>query len=64
MRRAREAIAGGTFPSFVREFFQRRCRPSSTPEGDCEGGNHSVEYEFDEPPKWCVDALKSVDIEV
>ncbi|KAL5108174.1 Queuine tRNA-ribosyltransferase catalytic subunit 1 [Taenia crassiceps] len=51
MRRIREAILADSFPKFVREFFQRRCKPSKA---SFQGGESYIdaEYEFDEVPSW------------
>ncbi|KAL7059265.1 hypothetical protein AAHC03_013777 [Spirometra sp. Aus1] len=62
MKSLREAIKEDRLPQFIRNFFQLRCRPPVS-SGD-QSENNAVEYEFDSPPAWCVDALRKVNIEL
>lgn len=63
MRRIRRAILANAFPRFVCEFFQRRCKPSKSNSRGRES-YIDAEYEFDEVPSWCVEALKKVNIDL
>ena len=66
MRRVREAILADSFPQFVRDFFQRRCRPRKSTASQLNENEFyiDVEYEFDEVPTWCIENLKKVNIEL
>lgn len=61
MGRVRDAIIAGTFPDFLRSFFrtyyavQRRSNDKS----EALAGDGGPTY-----PKWCVDALRSVGVDI